>query len=118
MFSEKDLVERSAEEMQAEIDSLSAESEELRKKHTEALKRITELRRDSVDLRPTDPHRAEKLWLKAESLQEEAKEMLQLSMEKRLRASEIKHRLDIHAQIESLENYDDIWRKASQAGRR
>jgi cell division septum initiation protein DivIVA len=118
MFSEKDLVERSTEEMQAEIDSLKAESEDLRTRHAEALQRETELRRDSVDIRPTDPSLAEKLWQEAESLHEEAKEMMQLWMEKKLRASEIKHQLDIHAQIESLENYDDIWQKASRAGRR
>ena len=46
-----------------------------------------------------------------------AKEMLRLSMEKRLRAAEVQHRIDIHDQIESMDNSDEVWRKAAGARR-
>ena len=46
-----------------------------------------------------------------------AKEMLRLSMEKRLRAAEVQHRIDIHDQIESIDNSDEVWRKAAGARR-
>ena len=35
----------------------------------------------------------------------------------KLRAAEVQHRIDIHDQIESIDNYDEVWRKAKQAGR-
>jgi hypothetical protein len=38
-------------------------------------------------------------------------------MEKKLRAGEVQHRIDIHDQIESLDNYDEVWRKAARAGK-
>ena len=43
--------------------------------------------------------------------------MMQLSMEKRLRAAEVQHRIDIHDQIESMDNSDEIWSKAVKARR-
>ena len=45
----------------------------------------------------------------------DAREMLRLSMEKKLRAAEVQHRIDIHDQIESMDNYDEVWRKAAGA---
>ena len=41
-----------------------------------------------------------------------------LNAEMKLRAAEIGHRIDIHDQIESLNNYDEVWRKAARAERK
>jgi hypothetical protein len=39
-------------------------------------------------------------------------------MEKKLRAGEVQHRIDIHDQVESLDKrYEETWRKAVKAGR-
>jgi len=43
--------------------------------------------------------------------------MLRLAMEKRLRAADIQHKINVHNHIKSLDVYDDVWRKASQAAR-
>ena len=117
MFSEKDLVTRSVEEMSREAEELLAESKRLRDEHDAALEREAELRRESVESRPNDAGLAEALWQESERLRDEGQEALRLSMEKRLRAAEIRHRIDIHDQIESLDGYDEVWRKAAKAGR-
>lgn len=118
MFSEKDLVERSVEDMSREVEDLLAESKRLREEHETALRREEELRRESVETRPTDPELAETLWQEAECLRDDGREMLRLSMEKKLRAGEVQHRIDVHDQIESLDKrYEETWRKAMKAGR-
>lgn len=117
MFSEKDLVTRSIEDMRLEVRDLLAESEKLRNEYEESLKREEDLRRESVDTRAENSALAETLWLEAEQLRDDSQEMLRLSVEKRLRAAEVQHRIDIRAQIESMDNYDEIWNKASKAGR-
>lgn len=117
MFSEKDLVERSVADMSREVDDLLAESKRLREEHEAALQKEEELRRESVETRPTNAELAEALWQEAERLREDGREMLRLSMEKKLRAGEIQHRINIHDQIESLDGYDEAWRKAAKAGR-
>ncbi len=118
MFSEKDLVERSVEDMSREIEDLLAESKHLREEYEAALQKEEELRRESVETRPTDPELAETLWQEAERLKDDGREMLRLSMEKKLRAAEVQHRIDIHDQIESLDKrYEETWRKAAKAGR-
>lgn len=118
MFSEKDLVERSVEDMSREAEELLAESKRLREEYEAALKKEEELRRESVETRPTDPELAETLWQEAECLRDEGREMLRLSMEKKLRAGEVQHRIDIHDQIESLDkSYEEVWKKAAKAGR-
>jgi hypothetical protein len=38
-------------------------------------------------------------------------------MEDRLRAAEVQHRIDIHDLIESIDDSDEVWRKAAGAGR-
>ena len=43
--------------------------------------------------------------------------MLRLSVEKTLQAGEVKHRLDIRAQIEAIDSSDEIWKKAVRAKR-
>jgi hypothetical protein len=115
MFSENDLVARSKEDMSREVEALQAESMCLRGEHAAALKKEAEMRRESVESRPSNPKLAEALWLEAERLKEESKELLRLSMEKRLRAAEVQRRIDIHDEIESLDTYDEIWRKAVKA---
>ena len=117
MFSEKDLVARSAEDMAHEVEELLKEAKRLREKCEASSQREMELRRLSVDMRPSDAERAEILWQEAERLREEFREMMQLSMEKTLRAAEVQHRIDIHDLIESMDNSDEVWSKAAKAGR-
>ncbi len=117
MFSDKDLVARSVEDMAQEVAELKAESKRLQKDHDAALHREVELRRESVEIRPDDAQLAEKLWQEAERLRDEAQENLRLSTEKKLRAAEVQHRIDIHDQIESINNYDEVWQKAVKANR-
>ncbi|MDM7940850.1 MAG: hypothetical protein QUS07_10995, partial [Methanothrix sp.] len=104
-------------DMTQEFEELMAESKRLREEYEAALQREVEARRESVDCRPTNPELAEALWQEAEHLRDDAREMLRLSTEKRLRAAELKHRIDIHDQIESLDDYEGVWRKAARAGR-
>jgi hypothetical protein len=117
MFSEKDLVARTVEDMSREVEELQAESSRLRLAHGEAMQKEEELRRLSVESRPGNAEMAEALWQEAERLREDGREMLRLSLEQKLRAAEILHRIEIHDQIESLDNYDEAWRKAAKAGR-
>ncbi len=118
MFSENDLVARSKEDMAAEVAKHLAEAKRLKEEHDAALQREKELRTQSVEIRPADAAQAEKLWQEAEGLRDSAQEMLRISMEKRLRAAEVQHRIDIHDQIESFDNSDEVWRKAAGAGRK
>jgi sulfate adenylyltransferase subunit 1 (EFTu-like GTPase family) len=117
MFSDAELVTKSLDEMRQEIERLLAEATGQRSEYEAALKRIDDLRRESVDARPVDTEKAELLWLEAENLQSENKELLRLSVEKTLKAGEIKHRLDIRAQIEAIDESDEIWKKAVKAGK-
>jgi sulfate adenylyltransferase subunit 1 (EFTu-like GTPase family) len=117
MDSDTEIVTKSLEDMRQEIESLLAEAAKLRSEHEAALQRIEDLRRESVDARPSDPEKAELLWLEAENLQSESKEWLRLSVEKTLQAGEVKHRLDIRAQIEAIDESDKIWKRAVKAGR-
>lgn len=117
MFSEKDLVARSIEDMSNEVKDLLAESTRLRSEYDEALQREEDLRRKSVETRAENPTLAETLWLEAEQLHTDARELLSQSVEKRLHAAEIQHRIDIRSQMEAIDGYDEIWDKASKAGR-
>ena len=117
MFSETDLVARSKEDMTREVEELLAEAKRLKEEHEVALQKEMELRTTSVESRPTDAAQAEKLWQEAEELRDSSKEMLSISMEKRLRAAEVQHRIDIHDQIESIDNSDEVWQKAVGARR-
>jgi septation ring formation regulator EzrA len=62
MFSEKDLIERSVADMSREVDDLLAESKRLREEHDAALQKEEELRRESVETRPTNAELAEAFW--------------------------------------------------------
>lgn len=117
MFSDVGLVTKSLEDMRQKIESLNAEASKLRAEHDAAQQKIEELRRASVETRPSDPDDAELIWLEAERLCDESKELLRKSVESTLRAGEIKHRLDIRAQIEAIDGSDEIWKKAVQARR-
>ena len=117
MFSDEGLVTKSFEDMRLEIESLHAEAAKLRADHDAALQRIEELRRESVDTRQSDPEEAELIWLEAERLLDESKELLRKSVENTLRAGEVKRRLDIRSQIEAIDGSDEIWKKAVRAGR-
>jgi hypothetical protein len=118
MYSEKDLVARTLADMAQEVKDLTAESKRLHEEYEAALQREGELRRESVEARPEDAELAELLWQEAERLKEEDRELLRLSMEKKLRAAEVQHRIDVRAQIESLDDYEGVWRKAAKAARR
>ncbi len=117
MFSEKDLVSRSIEDMALEVKGLLAEAERLRAEYDQSLQREEDLRRKSVEARAEDPELAEALWQEAEQLREDNRDLLRSSVEKRLRAAEVQHRIEIRSQIEAIDNYDEIWRTASKAGR-
>ena len=117
MFSEKDLVTRELGDMQQEVKNLLAESEHLRKECETAIEKEAELRRESIDARPENPELAEMLWQEAENLHSDGRDRLRRSVEKRLCAAEVQHRIDIRTQIESLDNYDEIWRKSMRTGR-
>jgi hypothetical protein len=117
MFSDDALVSKSLEEMRLEIESLHAEAARLRAEHDAAFQKIEDLRRKSIEARPSDPEEAELIWLEAERLQDESKEMLRQSVEKTLQAGEIKRRLEIRAQIEAIDSSDEIWKEAVRARR-
>jgi 3-deoxy-D-arabino-heptulosonate 7-phosphate (DAHP) synthase len=117
MFSEKDLVARSRVDMTQEVKELLAESKRLQEEYEAALQREGEQRLASVEARPESLELAETLWQEAERLKEEGRELLRLSMEKKLRAAEVQHRIDVRAQIESLNEYEGVWRKAAKAAR-
>jgi hypothetical protein len=117
MFSENDLVARSKEDMAREVEKLLADAKRLKEEHDAALQKEMELRAKSVETRPTDAAQAERLWQEAEEVRDAARENLRLSMENRLRAAEVQHRIDIHDLIESIDNGDEVWRKAAGAGR-
>ena len=118
MFSEKDLVERSVEDMAAEVKELLAEAGRLREEHDRAREKEMLLRTRSVETRPADAEQAERLWQEAEELHEAARENLRLSTEKRLRAADVQHRIDVHDLIESMDNSDEVWSRAARAARR
>jgi hypothetical protein len=117
MFSENDLVARSKVDMTREIEELLADAKRLKEEHDAALLREMELRAKSVETRAADAAEAEKLWQEAEELRDNSKEMLRISMEDRLRAAEVQHRIDIHDLIESMDNSDEVWQKAAGARR-
>ena len=117
MFSENDLVARSKEDMAHEVEELLADARRLKEGHEAALQSEKELRAKSVETRPDDAALAEKLWQEAEELRDAAKENLRLFMEKKLRAADVQHRIEIHDQIESIDNSDEVWRKAAGARR-
>ena len=117
MFSDKDLVARSIEDMAQEVAERQALSRGQREKSEGLNQKEIELRRKSVEIRPVKAELAESLWQEAESLRDESRELMRLSMENRLHAAEVQRRIDIHDQIESLDNYDEIWREAARAKR-
>ncbi len=100
MFSEKDLVARSIEDMAQEVEELQALAREEREKSEALSQKEIELRRKSVETRSVNAELAESFWQEAENS-----------------AAEVQHRIDIHDQIESLDDYDEVWRQAASARR-
>jgi regulator of replication initiation timing len=117
MFSEADMVVKSLDEMRSEVESLIAESEKLKLESESLIERSDRLRIESVETRPKNQDLAESLWEEAENLRSEGREALRLSIEKAVRAGEIKHRIEIRAQIETMDPSDDIWQRAAKASR-
>jgi hypothetical protein len=117
MFSDKDLVARSIEDMAEEVADLQALARKEREKSESLRQMEIELRRKSVETRPVSDELAESFWQEAESLREESQELMRLFMEHKLRAAEVQRRIDIHDQIESLDSYDEVWREAARARR-
>jgi hypothetical protein len=118
MLFDKDLITISLNDMLQEVKDLCAESERLRAGYNSALDKVAQLRRESIEARPADPELAEMLWQEAEHLSLEGREILRLSVEKRLVAAEIQHRIDIREQIESLDNSEEIWKKSVSTHKR
>ena len=117
MFSEKDLVARSIEDMAQEVEELQALAREEREKSEALSQKEIELRRKSVETRSVNAELAESFWQEAENIRDECRELMRLFMEHKLRAAEVQRRIDIHDQIDSLDNYDEIWRQAASARR-
>ncbi|HOT06992.1 MAG: hypothetical protein A4E45_01854 [Methanosaeta sp. PtaB.Bin039] len=116
--SEKDLVVRSYEEMRQEVEQLCADHLRLKAESSDALNRSDELRNLAVETRPLDPDKAEGLWNESEELRELSRELMRQSVEARMRAAEIKHRLEIHDQIEAVSDVaDELWKGAIRARR-
>jgi hypothetical protein len=118
MLFDEDLITRNLNDMQQEVKDLCAESECLRAVYDSDLEKVVELRRESVEARPANPDLAEMLWQEAENLQLEGKEKLRLSVEKRLLAAEIQHRIEIRKQIECLDDHKEVWKKAMSTHRK
>jgi hypothetical protein len=103
--------------MKKEVLDLTAESERLRAEHDSMLTRSDELRNQSIDARSVDPVLAESLWEESEKLRDESKEVMRDSVEKRVRAADVQHRIDIRAEMEAIDQSDEIWKEASRARR-
>lgn len=103
--------------MKKEVEDLMVESARLREEHDSMLKRSDELRNKSIEARSADPALAESLWEESERLRDGSKEILRESVEKRVRAADIQHRVDIRAEMEAIDQSDEIWREASRARR-
>lgn len=111
--TEKDLVLKSYDEMRAEMEQLLSESAKCRDRSAEEIVKSDELRSRSIDLRLSDPDQAEALWTEAEERREHSKDLMRQSVEMRIRAAEIQHRLDIHDQIEAIsDEAEELWRGA------
>jgi len=108
-----EFVEKSFEEMEKDMEGFLAESGRLKKEAAEILARSDELRRQSVDLRFEDPKVAEEVWQESERLREESKETMRQSVDQKIKASDVKHRLEIHDQITAVvDRAEELWKGA------
>lgn len=118
MFHDVELIERSAKVMRSEMEKLLGEAARDREESQSMLKEAQKVRSKSVDLRSADPEMAESLWEEAERLYALGKDLLRESVDKTLKAGDIKRRLDIHDQIEATFDYaDELWKGAIKAKR-
>ena len=114
----EDLVERSFEEMQENMENLLTDSKRLRRDAADLLIRSDEVRNKSIDIRNQDTDLAEDLWMESERLRDQSKEAMRLSVDNKVKAGDIKHRIKIHDQIENvIDEADEVWKGALRARR-
>ncbi|TRZ68745.1 MAG: hypothetical protein D4Q77_00915 [Methanothrix sp.] len=114
----EDLVERSFEEMQENMENLLTDSKRLRRDAADLLIRSDEVRNKSIDIRNQDTDLAEDLWMESERLRDQSKEAMRLSVDNEVKAGDIKHRIKIHDLIENvIDEADEVWKGALRARR-
>lgn len=115
---DEDLVKISSEEMQENMENFLAGSERLRKEAADLLRRSDEVRNKSVDMHNQDADLAEDLWMESERLRDQSKEAMRLSVDNKVKAGDIKHRIKIHDLIENvIDEADEVWKGALRARR-
>ncbi|MHC1593827.1 MAG: hypothetical protein ACXQT2_00745 [Methanotrichaceae archaeon] len=115
---DEDLVKISSEEMQENMENFLAGSERLRNEAADLLRRSDEVRNKSVDMRNQDADLAEGLWMESERLRDQSKEAMRLSVDNKVKAGDIKHRIKIHDLIENvIDEADEVWKGALRARR-
>ena len=115
---DEDLVKRSSEEMQENMENFLVDSERLRNEAADLLRRSDEVRNKSVEMRNQDADLAEDLWMESERLRDQSKEAMRLSVDNKVKAGDIKHRIKIHDLIENvIDEADEVWKGALRAQR-
>ncbi len=115
---DEDLVKRSSEEMQENMETFLVDSERLRNEAADLLRRSDEVRNKSVEMRNQDADLAEDLWMESERLRDQSKEAMRLSVDNKVKAGDIKHRIKIHDLIENvIDEADEVWKGALRARR-
>ena len=118
MFQDDGIVERSIEDMRLEMETLLKESNQNREESYALLEESKKVRSKSIELRSANPDMAESLWEEAEQLFNQSKNLYRDSVDKMLKASDIKHRIEVHDQIEAtIDHADDLWKGAIKARR-
>lgn len=113
---DEDLVKISSEEMQENMENFLAGSERLRNEAADLLRRSDEVRNKSVDMHNQDADLAEDLWMESERLRDQSKEAMRLSVDNKVKAGDIKHRIKIHDLIENvIDEADEVWKGALRA---
>jgi len=111
-------VEKSFEEMEEDMKELLTMAERQKKEASELLRSSESLRNQSIDLRKDLPEKAEGIWQEADKLQADSKELMRQSVDNKLKANDIKHRLDVHQQIvEVIDHADELWKGAIKSKR-
>lgn len=110
------MISKSYDELKAEMEDLLQKASRGFEESALMQRRAEELRLQSIDLRRENPMRAEELWAESERLCDDCRELIRRSVQDRIRAGEIKRRLEIHDQIEAVgDDADMIWKKALKA---
>jgi uncharacterized protein (DUF849 family) len=112
MFAQE-WTEKSYDEMRQEMEALLAEATRLKEESLEMVKGSDDLRERAVEARRVDVELAEALWQEAEDLRFQARDKMRQAVDNRIRAADIKHRLDVHDQIEAVsDEATKLWRRA------